>query len=37
MMIQDLGKGIKAQIEKFQEMFNKKLKDLQDKGEQYNN
>lgn len=36
-MIQDLGKRMKAQTEKVQEIFNKELEYLQNRDEQHNN
>ena len=35
--IQDLRKGMEAQTEKIQEIFNKGLEDIKNKVEQYNN
>ena len=36
-MIQDLGKGIEAKIEKMKEMFNKELEELKNKQTEMNN
>ena len=36
-MTQDLGKSMETKIEKIQEMFNKDLEELTNRGEQYNN